>query len=184
MVRLCSSSPTRASILREHGVDFIQSKVDFDEESLPYTNGAHFVYHASKGKMSSALNLYGVEEMPLLTADTVVVSEDGEILRKAGDEDEAYRILERLSGSAISIVSSLHFHSKGGIFSDLSSTGYEFSTFESSDVERYIRSGEWRGKAGACMVEGFCKKYITSFRGLESTAMGLQIERLIPWLNL
>lgn len=33
------------------------------------------------------------------------------------------------------------------------------------------------------MVEGFCKPYIQSVKGLESTAMGLSIEKLIPFLN-
>ena len=33
------------------------------------------------------------------------------------------------------------------------------------------------------MVEGFCKPYIKSVKGFESTAMGLSIEKLIPFLN-
>jgi len=33
------------------------------------------------------------------------------------------------------------------------------------------------------MVEGFCKKYIKEVIGLESTAMGLQAEKLMPWLD-
>jgi septum formation protein len=41
----------------------------------------------------------------------------------------------------------------------------------------------WKDKAGACMVEGFCKKYIKSQIGLTSTAMGLSIEKLIPYLK-
>ncbi|MBD3806311.1 MAG: septum formation inhibitor Maf, partial [Sulfuricurvum sp.] len=39
------------------------------------------------------------------------------------------------------------------------------------------------GKAGACMVEGFCKPYIREVRGFESTAMGLSIEVLKPFLE-
>jgi len=33
------------------------------------------------------------------------------------------------------------------------------------------------------MVEGFCKKYIKSVQGYESTAMGLSVEKLLPWLK-
>ncbi|MFA6395344.1 MAG: Maf family protein, partial [Sulfurimonas sp.] len=51
------------------------------------------------------------------------------------------------------------------------------------DIDRYIASGEWRGKAGACMVEGFCKPYIREMRGYESTAMGLCVEVLKPFLQ-
>jgi len=39
------------------------------------------------------------------------------------------------------------------------------------------------GKAGACMVEGFCKKYIVKSEGLESCAMGLSVEKILPFLD-
>jgi septum formation protein len=65
----------------------------------------------------------------------------------------------------------------------ISDTKYQFADFVSDDLENYLASGEWQGKAGACMVEGFCKKYIKSVVGLESNAMGLQVEKLLPWLN-
>jgi septum formation protein len=34
------------------------------------------------------------------------------------------------------------------------------------------------------MVEGFCKKYIEYVNGYESTAMGLQVEKLIRWMEI
>ena len=61
---------------------------------------------------------------------------------------------------------------------DISQTDYIFSDFDQDDLENYLDSGEWRGKAGACMVEGFCKDYIKEVRGYESTAMGLSVEVL------
>jgi septum formation protein len=57
-----------------------------------------------------------------------------------------------------------------------------FDTFDTQDLERYLESGEWRGKAGACMVEGFCKPYIKEVKGYESTAMGLSVEVLQAFL--
>ena len=65
---------------------------------------------------------------------------------------------------------------------DLSITTYTFSKFDSKDIEAYISSGECYGKAGAIMVEGFCKPYIKEVRGYESTAMGLCVEKLFPYL--
>jgi septum formation protein len=66
---------------------------------------------------------------------------------------------------------------------DISITSYEFKKFEEDDLLNYLKSGECFGKAGAIMVEGFCKPYIKSVKGFESTAMGLSIEKLIPFLN-
>ena len=65
---------------------------------------------------------------------------------------------------------------------DISQTDYIFKDFNQDDLERYLDSGEWRGKAGACMVEGFCKTYIKEVRGFESTAMGLNTDILKVWL--
>ena len=63
-------------------------------------------------------------------------------------------------------------------------TSYIFEKFQEDDLESYLNSGECFGKAGAIMVEGFCKPYIKEVVGLESTAMGLSIEKLIPYLKL
>ncbi|MDD2951274.1 MAG: Maf family protein, partial [Sulfuricurvum sp.] len=62
------------------------------------------------------------------------------------------------------------------------STHYFFNPFNPDAIEQYIQSGDWQGKAGACMVEGFCKPYIREVRGFESTAMGLCVEVLKPFL--
>jgi len=67
--------------------------------------------------------------------------------------------------------------------SDVSATYYHFEKFDPKELEKYLESNLWDGKAGGCMVEGFCKKYIKSVHGYESTAMGLSVERLMPWLS-
>ena len=179
---LCSSSESRALLLNNFSVDFIQKSPDYDEEEIKTTVAKDFVYTASKGKLDAAIREFGLE-IPLLCADTVIASADGTILRKAKDVEDARRILNIQSGSIISIISSLHYKSKTLAFSDISATHYHFSKFEEEDLEAYLQSGLWQGKAGGCMVEGFCKKYIISVDGFESTAMGLQVECLLPWIK-
>lgn len=182
MIQLASNSPSRALLLNNFGIDFIQKSPDYDEEEISTTVAKDFVYTASKGKLDAAIREFGLE-IPLLCADTVIASADGTILRKAKDVEDARRILAIQSGSTISIISSLHYKSKTLAFSDISATHYHFSKFEEEDLEAYLESGLWRGKAGGCMVEGFCKKYILSVDGFESTAMGLQVECLLPWIK-
>jgi len=179
---LCSGSESRALLLRNFDVDFVQKSVGYDEEQIRTTVAKDFVYTASKGKLEAAIRKLGLD-VPLLCADTVIAAHDGTILRKAKDIEDARRILNIQSGSTISIISSLHYKSKTLAFSDISVTHYHFSTFEKDDLESYLESGLWKGKAGGCMVEGFCKKYIKSVDGFESTAMGLQVETLLPWIK-
>ena len=179
---LCSQSESRALLLSNFGIDFIQKSAEYDEEQITTSIAKDFVYTASKGKLEAAVREFGLD-MPLLCADTVIAAADGSILRKAKDVEDARRILNIQSGSTISIISSLHYRSKTLAFSDISATHYHFASFEEEDLEAYLESGLWRGKAGGCMVEGFCKKYIQSVDGYESTAMGLQVETLLSWLG-
>jgi septum formation protein len=182
MLTLCSSSETRALLLKKFGIDFVQKSPAYDEEQIDSLVAREFVYTASKGKMEASIREFGLEN-PLLCADTVIAASDGTMLRKAKNVKDARRILRIQSDSTISIISSVHYRSKTLSFSDISATHYHFSTFEDADLEAYLESGLWQGKAGACMVEGFCKKYIQSVQGYESTAMGLQVEALLPWLG-
>ncbi len=182
MIALCSQSESRALLLRKFAVNFTQKSSAYDEEQITTHIAKDFVYTASKGKLEVAVREFGLD-VPLLCADTVIASSDGTILRKAKDVADARRILNIQSGSTISIISSLHYKSKTLAFSDISATHYHFSTFEEEDLEDYLESGLWQGKAGGCMVEGFCKKYIKSVDGFESTAMGLQVEVFLPWIK-
>jgi len=177
MIRLASSSSTRAMLLKEAGIDFIQESVEFDEESIIATSPKNFVYQATLGKYEVNLKAFGCSDHPLLVADTVVTAH-GKILRKAKSIDDARNILMTQSGSVTSIITCMIYQTPHLKLIDISSTDYIFDEFKKDDLEAYLSSGEWRGKAGACMVEGFCKPYIKEVRGFESTAMGLSIEVL------
>ncbi|SMC08331.1 septum formation inhibitor Maf [Nitratiruptor tergarcus] len=178
MIRLASGSETRAKLLRDAGIEFIQSPIEFDEDSLlkQYSDPKEFVCAVARGKLQKAIEKYGLE-IPIVVADTVVTA-NNEILRKAKNEAEAREILQKQSGNRVDIITCMIYKDKGKEVEDLDTTSYLFAPFDEEDLKNYLGSGEWRGKAGACMVEGFCKKYIKSVKGRESTAMGLQVERL------
>ena len=177
MIRLASGSQTRALLLKKAGIDFLQESVDFDEDSIVASSPKNFVYQATLGKYEVNLKKFGFEDYPLLVADTVVTSQN-QILRKARCVDDARNILMTQSGNITSIVTCMVYHSKEKKIIDISQTDYIFDDFDLDDLDRYLESGEWRGKAGACMVEGFCKRYIKEVRGYESTAMGLNTDLL------
>lgn len=183
MIRLASASQSRALLLKNAKIDFIQTPLDYDEERIVASTPKNFVYQATVGKYEVGMRTYGIEPYPLLVSDSVVTSQ-GQILRKARCRDEARDILMTQSGQVTSIISCMIYHAPGMKLVDLSSTDYRFAPFDPDDLERYLDSGDWRGKAGACMVEGFCKPYITSVRGFETTAMGLNTEVLSAFLEL
>ena len=180
MLILCSSSTTRAKLLENAGIKFIQKSCGFDEEQIKTSDPYEFVTIASLGKFKECVKCFKIED--IVTADTVVT--DGvKILRKAKNEKEAREILLAQSGKEIKIITAMWVRFRGQIFGRVDETIYEFKEFDEKDLENYIKSGEWRGKAGACMVEGFCKKYIKNVKGYESTAMGLCVEELLNILG-
>ena len=182
MIRLGSNSKTRALILSSKGLEFIQQGGNFDEDQITTTNPTQFVDIATTGKFDELYAKYGCDDMPLLVADTVVTS-NGELLRKAKDKDDARRMLELQSNNEVTIITCMIFKSKDTYIKDISRTTYHFEEFNDIHLTSYIDSGECMGKAGAIMVEGFCKPYIKSVDGYESTAMGLCVEKLIPYLK-
>ncbi|MEA2017108.1 MAG: septum formation inhibitor Maf [Campylobacterota bacterium] len=181
MIRLGSNSTTRALLLKQHNIDFVQQGGNFDEEQITAKDPKEFVKLATKGKFDELFKTFGCKDMPLLVADTVVTS-NGELLRKAKDKDDARRMLELQSDNEVSIITCMIFKSEDTYIEDISTTTYKFSKFLKEDLDEYINSGECMGKAGAIMVEGFCKPYIESVDGYESTAMGLCVEKLLAFL--
>ena len=177
MIRLGSNSPTRSLLLKNFGIDFIQNGGDFDEDSIETTNPKSFCYEATKGKYEELYKKYGIEDMPLLVADSVVTCQ-GRLLRKAKDLDDAKDMLELQSGNKTSVITCMIYKSKTKEIIDISITTYEFLSFDKKQMSEYLASGECFGKAGAIMVEGFCKPYIKNVIGFESTAMGLCVEKL------
>jgi septum formation protein len=181
MIRLGSNSETRAKILNEHNIEFVQTGSDYDEDKIITDSPKSFVYIATLGKFDDIYKNYGLD-IPILTSDTVVCTNDI-ILRKAKDIDDAKRLLDMQSDNIVSIITCMKYKSKDIEVVDISSTKYIFDKFDKSDIENYLESDLWQGKAGACMVEGFCKKYIKSVVGYQSCAMGLTIEKILPFLK-
>jgi len=181
MLRLCSSSQTRSLLLREANIEFLQESVDYDEEQIIASSPKNFVYQATMGKHKANFEAFGCNDYPLLVADTVVTSQN-QILRKARCVDDARNILMTQSGNITSIITCMIYQTPHKKLVDISQTDYLFYDFDLDALEEYLDSGEWRGKAGACMVEGFCKSYIKEVRGYESTAMGLNTDTLKIWL--
>jgi septum formation protein len=177
VIRLGSNSPTRALILKQAGIEFIQQGGCFDEDAITTTHPKSFVYEATLGKFNELFKKHGINDYPLLVADTVVTC-NNKLLRKAKDKKDARQMLELQSNNEVKIITCMIYQSKECKLIDIASTTYWFKPFDARHLNAYIDSNECMGKAGAIMVEGFCKPYIKAVRGYESTAMGLCIENL------
>lgn len=182
MILLASTSVVRACLLKEFGIDFIQKNANFNEDTLTTNNPKTFVYQATMGKYKAAFEKFGLD-LALLVADTIV-SVDGKIQRKPKDIFQARNFLEAQSGSNLDILTAMIYKTPKLELIDISRTHFQLKKFDPQNLDRYLDSLDWQEKAGGVMVEGFHKSYIKSQIGLRSTAMGLSVEKILPFLEI
>ena len=111
----------------------------------------------------------------ILAADTVIVS-GGKIYGKAATKIEALRTLKILSGKrhkvygGICVISPSNNISLRTIVTQVS-----FRVIEQKEVENYISSDEWRGKAGCYAVQGLASKFVKRINGNYDNVVGLSL---------
>ena len=180
MIILASSSPTRANLLKDAGINFTQISFQFDESKIEKNVKPEiYVQNVVKAKKEQFLMANG-KLFNLLFADSCVACGD-KILGKAKDEKEAIAMLNLQSGNECSVYTAMIFLGEFELI-NVSKTTYKFAKFSEQDLKSYLESGEWQGKAGAMTIENFNKKYILSQNGETSTAMGLNVKILKAFL--
>jgi len=124
----------------------------------------------------------------VLGADTIV-SCRGEILGKAGDADEARRMLSALSGSTHSVITGLAVLAPGpGQFprrylaSDTTSLVMRELSVE--EIDGYVASGEWCDKAGAYAIQETADAFVERIDGSFSNVVGMPMELLERLLDV
>lgn len=182
MLILASNSTSRKAILQKFHISFEQKSIDFNEDSIEETNPKSFAYQACKGKMQKALQTFG-EKSKILVADSVI-SLNGSLQRQPKDKEEARAMLLSQSNATIHIITAQILKSEKIELCDISQSTFSFLPFDTKDLQEYLDSQLWIGKAGGVMVEGFQGKYILKQNGLLSTAMGLSIEKFLPFFEI
>ena len=95
---LASSSPRRAEVLRNAGIEFEVRPTDIDETRRPGEPAGDYVQRLALEKARAAVNSEGkAKNFIVVGADTVVVNR-GEILLKPDSPEDARRMLRQLSG--------------------------------------------------------------------------------------
>jgi septum formation protein len=115
----------------------------------------------------------------VLGVDTDVVLE-GQILGKAGDEEQARQRLEALSGRTHEVVSGVALLGPGE--AERTAHSRSLVTFRSLDqrtIGLYLASGEWRDRAGAYAIQGLGSILVERLEGDFSNVVGLPVATLL-----
>ena len=132
---------------------------------------------AEKASRSAKLALKVPDLQPSITlaADTVVCV-GRRLLPKCESLDEAEACLRLLSGRAHRVYTSLALvTAKGGLRRRLVETRVRFKRLSHEEVDAYLRSGEWRGKAGGYAVQGLAGAFVVRLVGSYSNVVGLPL---------
>ena len=171
MLILASQSPRRKEILQAAGIPFQVRIGNVDESVL---NG--------EAPMSYVRRLAAVKAMAvkrdagdmILAADTTVVAE-GEILGKPENDDDAKRMLRKLSGRSHEVLTGICLFSGSKLQIDAESTTVYFAALSEEEIEQYVASGEHHDKAGAYGIQGRASKFIQRVEGCYFNVVGLPI---------
>lgn len=179
---LASSSPRRAELLKQIGLNCQIMVCDVDETLLPGMSPPELVEFLAERKAAAvARNLH---EGIVLGADTVVVWQ-GQVLGKPLNEEDAFSMLVKLQGSTHDVytgVALIDVHS-GKIMVGHEKTRVFFRNIEEDEIRRYVASGEPLDKAGAYGAQGLAAIYINKLEGCYTNVVGLPLARLSVMLK-
>lgn len=169
---LASASPRRRELIARLGITPSGiTPADIDETPLPREIPRDYVIRMAQEKAVALAN----PDAHVLAGDTVVAL-GRRILPKAEDEATARRCLTLMSGRRHRVLSAVALLSPDGTLRErLSETIVRFKPLSSPEIEAYLASGEWHGKAGGYAIQGRAEALIAWISGSHSGVMGMPL---------
>lgn len=169
---LASASPRRRELIARLGVtpDAI-APADIDETPHKAELPRDYAKRMAREKAEAAAS----DEGFVLAGDTVVAA-GRRILPKAEDEATARKCLELLSGRRHRVLSAIALLAPDGTMRErLSETVVLFKRLSAEEIDAYLASGEWDGKAGGYAIQGIAEGLISRIQGSHSGVVGLPL---------
>lgn len=183
-VILASKSPRRVEILEKIVKEFEVVQSNFDENTIDFKGDIEkYVKDLSRNKaieVSKRLN----EPSIVIAADTVVF-QDGKVLEKPKNEEDAFSMLSSLSGNTHKVYSGICLINTydDTVVTDCDCTEVKFSELNPRQIRNYINSGEPMDKAGAYGIQGLGGAFVERIEGCYYNVMGLPLNKLYKALE-
>src|ERR1700746_800975 len=185
---LASGSPRRLSLINQVGIEPDALRpTDIDETAKSGELPRAYATRLARNKAETALGMVRIDDERkgayILAADTVVAV-GRRILPKAELLDEASQCLRLLSGRNHRVHTSICLVTpKEGFRQRHVETRVRFKRLSEQDIEAYLASGEWRGKAGGYAAQGIAGTFIVKVVGSYSGIVGLPLYETVALLN-
>ena len=171
---LASASPRRRELLAQIGVtpDLIDP-TDIDE--TPRNGELPREYAARVAAAKAAVAVERHPDSYVLAADTVVAC-GRRILPKAEDAASASHCLSLLSGRRHRVFGGFVLRAPDGTQTErLVMTAVVFKPLSQDEIDVYLASGEWEGKAGGYAIQGRAAAFVRRLNGSYSNVVGLPL---------
>ena len=173
-VILASASPQRKEILERLGIEFSVKASGVDEFE-----------HGEPAEVVLANALLKAREIArpgslVIGCDTDVVLED-KVIGKPEDEVRAHEYLAQLSGrehrvlSGLAVIGPGESQERTGVVESV----VRFRELSTPEIEKYLTSGEWRGRAGGYAIQGRGSALVAGVEGDISNVIGLPVGLLL-----
>ncbi len=185
---LASGSPRRLQLLQQAGIELEHlTPVNADETPQRGEVPRSLAKRLCREKATLALeNVNRSDELKgsyILAADTVV-GLGRRILPKAEVLDEASTCLRLLSGRNHRVYTGLTLVTPNGSMRHrLVETRVRFKRLSRDEMEAYLASGEWRGKAGGYAIQGIAGSFVVKLVGSYTNVVGLPLYEAVSLLT-
>lgn len=185
---LASGSPRRIELLQQAGIEPDRVyPADIDETPHRAEHPRSLAKRLAHGKAEAARARLAAqpdaEPYLILAADTVV-SVGRRILPKAETLDDAEYCLRFLSGRSHRVYSGVSLITPDGRQHDrIVETRVRFKRLSQDEIEGYLASGEWRGKAGGYAIQGIAGVFVVKLVGSFTNVIGLPLYETVGLLT-
>lgn len=193
---LASGSPRRKEILSSLGIDFTIVKPDIDETQHPGENPYAYVERLSQEKAAAVAErvpgeavILAADTVVVIAADTIGVMENGDILGKPVDSEDARAMLARLRGvmhvvcTAITLLTIIDADGQRQRQTRLTRTQVFMRDYTDAEIEAYIATGDPFDKAGGYAIQHEAFAPVARIDGSYTNVVGLPVETLQEMLN-
>jgi septum formation protein len=185
---LASASPRRLQLLGQVGIEPDKLlPADIDEtplrKELPRALARRLAHTKAEVARRNAQRDPDLADAFVLAADTVVTV-GRRVLPKPEFTDEAAACLNLLSGRTHRVYGALCLVTpKGRVRTRLVETRVRFKRLSREEVESYLASGEWEGKAGGYAIQGRAGGFVTKLVGSYPNVVGLPLYETMALLQ-
>ena len=185
---LASASPRRLALLQQVGLEPDHLlPADIDETPKKFETPRALALRLARAKAEAVLevakNTDAMKGGVVLAADTVV-GVGRRILPKAELTAQAVMCLSLLSGRGHRVFTGVAVAEPNGkIRTKLVETRVRFKRLSRQDMDDYISSGEWRGKAGGYAIQGLAGSFVVKLVGSYPAVVGLPLAETVNLLQ-